>query len=81
MAPVGDLQRQMATWSKRNQNSEQEMTYNHCQHRRTLVVGNGFLVARVGGSPNKRGEMNWELQQGLRSSEVKTISKNNSSPC
>lgn len=57
------------------------MTYDHCQYRRTLVVGNGFLVAGVGESPNKCRKMNWELQQGLRSSEVKTISKNNSSPC
>lgn len=57
------------------------MTYHHSQHRQTLVVGNGFLVACVGGSPNKCRKTNWELQQGLRSSEVKIISKNNSSPC
>lgn len=57
------------------------MTYDHCQYRQTLVVGNGFLVAGVGESPNKCRKMNWELQQGLRSSEVKIISKNNSSPC
>lgn len=25
-----------------------EMTYDHCQHRRALVVENGFLVACVG---------------------------------
>lgn len=24
------------------------MTYDHCQHRRALVFGNGFLVACVG---------------------------------